>query len=63
MPPSGVPGGTMSFIMEFVSNLIERNMEDPVARRRARDEHLRSMSEKAAHLCAPSQNRGSTWAV
>ncbi len=43
----------MAFVGEFLSSLIKRSMEDPVARRQARDEHLAKVSAKAEQLCVP----------
>ncbi len=43
----------MAFLMEFAENLIRRSMEDPVARRAARDAHLAGVTAKAEELCAP----------
>jgi hypothetical protein len=46
----------MSFLTEFVSNFIKRSlMEDPVARREARNKHIAEVSAKAAELCVPSR--------
>jgi hypothetical protein len=46
----------MSFLSQFVSNFIKRTlMEDPVARREARNKHIAEVSAKAAELCVPSR--------
>jgi hypothetical protein len=46
----------MSFLTEFVSNFIKRSlMEDPVARREARNKHIAEVSAKAAELCVPAR--------
>jgi hypothetical protein len=44
----------MSFLLEFVGHLIKQSMEDPVARREARNAHLRDTSERAQALCVPT---------
>ena len=41
----------MSFLLEFVGHLIKQSMEDPVARREARNAHLRDTNERAQALC------------
>ena len=43
--------GAMSFLLEFVGHLIKQSMEDPVARREARNAHLRDTNERAQALC------------
>ena len=45
----------MSFLKEFVSDFIKRTlMEDPLARREARNKHVAEVYAKAAALCVPS---------
>jgi hypothetical protein len=43
----------MAFFMEFMTNTIKRSMEDPVARREARDLHLATVKADAETLCVP----------
>jgi hypothetical protein len=44
----------MAFMGEFLTSLVKRSMEDPVARREARDKHLATVAAKSAELCAPA---------
>ena len=51
------PSAAMSFLTEFVSNFIKRTlMEDPLARREARNKHLAEVFAKANELCVPSRS-------
>jgi hypothetical protein len=47
----------MAFMMEFLTNTIKRSMEDPVARREARDVHLTTVKADADNLCVPLGGR------